>query len=522
MRKGVHHAAGDRDELGAGTPLDCLKCHGQDVHGMLPVGDPQSPVFLDKQTELCGSCHQDYLATYNRSVHGHGLHASGLLVTAVCADCHGAHDIYYAADRGSTLHADKVAGTCGRCHKYLEQRLEQSVHGRGGEAAAATHATSAKGPMARKPCCVDCHQGHDQPEPRSVGFRLAIPNRCGNCHTALSVSYGMSLHGELTQLGYEPAAKCSDCHGAHDIRPLGDAHSRLSARQRVETCRQCHPQAVENFTAFDPHANPKDQAKYPALYRAYHWTENVLLVLCGLFLLHAAPWYARSLTHRLRYGRHRTYATQQYAIVRFRPSQRAVYGLMVLSSIGLALTGLPLKYGHQSWARDVAGALGGFGTTSLWHHMLAVVVLCTAGVHVAHGIRLLWHQRGRNTAWKDLLWGHDSLLPNRRDLKDVSGMIRWFLGIGGKPGFERWTYWEKLDYWGAGLALAIIGLSGLMLWWPNLFSIVLPGQALNLAHVIHSDTVLAMAVFLLLVHVFNTHLRPENSHGSVGGKWHGQ
>ncbi len=138
MHKGVHHAAGVRSDLGTGTPLDCLRCHGQDVHRMLPVEDSQSPVYLNHQVELCGSCHEDYLASYNTSIHGRGLWKSGLLVTAACADCHGAHGIYYAADRRSTLHRSGVAQTCGECHRYLQERLNQSVHAQSNDTPRAT------------------------------------------------------------------------------------------------------------------------------------------------------------------------------------------------------------------------------------------------------------------------------------------------------------------------------------------------------------------------------------------------
>ena len=71
--------------------MDCNKCHGPDTHGMLSVGNPASPVYLDHQVRVCGDCHESYLETYERSVHGQGLTQSGLVVTAVCADCHGAH-----------------------------------------------------------------------------------------------------------------------------------------------------------------------------------------------------------------------------------------------------------------------------------------------------------------------------------------------------------------------------------------------------------------------------------------------
>jgi hypothetical protein len=202
LRRSVHAKAGDKNDTGAGTLLDCNKCHGHDAHGMLPVKDPASSVFLDHQVQICGECHKDYLATYEQSVHGSGLIKSGLLVTAVCSDCHGAHDILYAADQRSTLHPSNVATRCGKCHYFLAQRLAQSVHGDKAGAGNLADRLAPGGKQSRKPSCTDCHQGHDQVPPDSPEFRAELPNRCGNCHAGLADRYRLSLHGELTEFGY--------------------------------------------------------------------------------------------------------------------------------------------------------------------------------------------------------------------------------------------------------------------------------------------------------------------------------
>ena len=48
-----------------------------------------------------------------------------------------------------------------------------------------------------------------------------------------------------------------------------------------------------------------------------------------------------------------------------------------------------------------------------------------------------------------------------------------------------------------------------MLWFPVLFTRVLPGWAINVATIIHSDEALLATGFIFTVHFFNTHLRPE-------------
>lgn len=476
---------------------------------MLPVKDQRSPVYLDHQVTLCGSCHTEYLATYESSMHGHGLRESGLLVTAVCADCHGAHDIYYAADRRSTLHRANAAETCGNCHRYIEQRLAKSIHAQPSDSAEPIDAFVVGGRKKPKPSCVDCHRGHDEPQHIAEGYRLGLPNRCGNCHANLLLGYQVSMHGQLTSLGYEPAAKCSDCHGAHDTLAVNDPAGRLGGENRLETCRQCHAYAVANFAQFNPHANHKDKTRFPHLYQAYSRIDTLIYLLFGFFLLHAILWYGRSLLSTLRFGRHKSLVTEQSAVVRFSPIERTGYILLVLSLMGLILTGLPIKYSGQPWATKFVKALGGFDSTSVMHHFFAVILLTTCGVHVWFLIKRVFRLRAQHVSWRQLLFGPDSMIPNLRDFRDIGGMIRWFFGMGPKPKFERWTYWEKFDYWAIYLVAAVIGLSGLMLWLPNVFCRILPGASLNLAAVLHSESALLGTGLLLIIHLFNTHLRPE-------------
>jgi cytochrome b subunit of formate dehydrogenase len=507
--KSVHAKAGARDERGRGLPLDCSKCHGPDAHAILSAKNHDSPVFLNNQVNTCGSCHREDQETYDDTVHGKGLYESGLLVTAVCADCHGAHGIYYAADRRSMLHMSNVAATCSKCHQFIAERLAESVHGRGTGLGSATEQPAAGGKIKRHPSCTDCHQGHHLLRSDVAEFRLELANSCGNCHADLSSRYALSMHGELTHQGYAVAAECADCHGGHDILPIADPNSKVAAGEnRLRTCQKCHVYAVSNFAQYDPHADYKDAARYPKLYDVYGWIQLSVNILFLGFLIHASFWFVRALVERLQHGGHATLVSDEYAFPRFDVFHRGTYAALIVAFVGMMASGLALKYSSQPWGQWLASGLGGFRSASVWHHFFAVMAIVAGITHVARGVARISKLRKAST-WKTVILGPDSLLPTRRDLRDLGNMFLWFVGFGRKPGFERWAYWEKLDYWAFFIAAILIGFSGLMLWYPNLFCVVLPGTILNFAKMVHSEFAIYTASFLFLIHFFHAHFRPE-------------
>jgi len=64
----------------------------------------------------------------------------------------------------------------------------------------------------------------------------------------------------------------------------------------------------------------------------------------------------------------------------------------------------------------------------------------------------------------------NSLMFNLNDIKQVFQSIRWFLGRGPRPHYGRFTYWEKFDYFAVFWGVFIIGSTGLVLWFPELFT----------------------------------------------------
>ena len=95
-------------------------------------------------------------------------------------------------------------------------------------------------------------------------------------------------------------------------------------------------------------------------------------------------------------------------------------------------------------------------------------------------------------------------------MRDVIGHLRWFVGMGPKPQFERYAYWEKFDYWAVFWGMIVIGFSGYAMWFAPFFAHFLPGWALNAVLVIHGEEALLAILFIFSIHFVNTHLRPDS------------
>lgn len=192
--------------------------------------------------------------------------------------------------------------------------------------------------------------------------------------------------------------------------------------------------------------------------------------------------------------------------LRFSRLNRALHVTMIMSFMSLALTGMTLKFSYTTWASVLSRFLGGFESAGAIHRMAAVLMV---GVFVVHISDLVRKRRKEYSSWKAFLLGADSLLFTRKDLQDFVASIKWFVWLGPRPRYGRWTYWEKFDYFAVFWGIAVIGSTGFMLWFPEFFTRFLPGWLINVATIIHSDEALLATGFIFTVHFFNTHLRPE-------------
>jgi len=329
-----------------------------------------------------------------------------------------------------------------------------------------------------------------------------ITVQCGMCHEKLSETYKETYHGKAYMLGDLDAARCSDCHGAHKILKVDNPNSMVGYKNIVNTCAQCHPKANLAFTGYLTHATHNDN---PVLFWSFWGMTTLLVVVFGFFGLHTLIWLPRSLKQR-KINKHKIPVGKTKYYRRFNKRQRFTHLLIILSFLLLALTGMILKFAHMDWAQWVASILGGVKSAGNIHRFAAVI---TFGYFTFHLLTLIQLKAKAGDSMKEFWLGDNSLILSKHDWRDFIASMKWFFGKGPRPEYGRWTYWEKFDYIAVFWGVAVIGFSGLILWFPEFFTQFIPGWAINVAQIIHSDEALLAVGFIFTIHFFNTHLRPE-------------
>ena len=524
-QKSIHGAS---HIIGDSEAATCSSCHGN--HEILDVNHVNSPVNKFNMPHTCAKCHDNKGLTeeyrlknpeaashYMESIHGRALLKMGLIVAPSCNDCHGVHDIKRSVDHDSHTHHSNIADTCGKCHVGVEAIYNESVHGK------LLLEGNKDGPV-----CSDCHTAHDIEMPTNGHFKAASDERCGKCHEDRLAHYRDTYHGKAIKLGKPnvapEVAACYDCHGHHDVFPVSDDRSRLAPGNIEATCAKCHENVNHNFTEYQPHANPLDKKNYAKVHYVFLFMTSLLIGVFAFFGLHTVLWLVRSIYLYLNDSK--TFREAKVAAkvddveyTRFTPFERTLHLMVVSSFLLLVVTGMPLKFYYTEWAKVIFQILGGPDVARTLHHFGAIITFAYFMLHLGGLIRNFWKKRTtiRNPEtgkmeWKRIwgaVFGPDSMVPNLQDWRDFIAHQKWFFGKGKKPQFDRWTYWERFDYFAVFWGIFMIGLSGLVLWFPTFFTKFLPGWVINIAVVIHSDEALLAAGFIFTFHFFNTHFRIE-------------
>ncbi len=185
---------------------------------------------------------------------------------------------------------------------------------------------------------------------------------------------------------------------------------------------------------------------------------------------------------------------------RFSGNFRAQHMVLLLSCLTLIVTGLPLKFHEARLSQLYFDLVGGVQVSTLLHRIGAVGLIAVGAYHLFY---LAAFREGRRN--------FVALLPRPKDVTDLFGMFRYFLGTSEeKPRFGRFSYIEKFDYWAVYWGMVIMIGSGLILWFLETALQFLPKFAADIAREAHSDEGLLATLAIIIWHFYNVHLNPEH------------
>ena len=484
----------------------CVSCHG--THNILGVAEKESPVNPLNLPTTCGRCHEDEnfaekegirfkhpVKVYTNSVHGRAA-LGGIDSAATCNDCHStdgsAHKILPPGDVNSAINHFNIAHTCGKCHKYIEQDYREGIHGQ----------LTERGQV-ESPICTTCHGEHnilptDDPRSPVSPSRLAEAT-CSPCHESANLnekyelptgrlhSFQDSYHGLKSKAGDVTVANCASCHGAHRILPADDPTSTINPANLQHTCGGCHPSITAEIAATPIHQDTTGlHTGVAGLVRKIYVI--LIVVVIGSMALH----WLIDLLHQIRI------VMRKKQVRRMEGDEVVQHFVLALAFTVLVLSGFSLRFYEAWWSQWLFGWQGGYTFRGELHRVAGVVLLLASVWHFF----FLFSRRGR-TFLKDML-------PGMHDFTQFGEMMGFNLGLRKEhPHFGRFSYVEKAEYWALVWGTAVMGITGLMLWFDNFFVNWLPKGFLDVMLVIHYYEAWLAFLAIVIWHMYSTVFSPK-------------
>ena len=489
--------------------VDCESCHLQQGDGTSPgrtnwLSDDSMEIVIQTK-RYSNSVHAEKKGSRDNSSLTHNSSDTHLENNADCADCHTAHYVFTSDNPQSTTYRLNSPASCGTCHEKELKQYKESIHG-----ATLNRPWLETGSAT----CTDCHSAHEIAAKGELKAHRVITEQCADCHSKEARSYKATTHGQLAWLGDKDVAQCKDCHAPHKTHRVDETASLVSKENILETCRDCHEDAGQEFTQFRAHADLGDFERNPEIWWLGMFMMAIIIFTLIFFYTHSMLWFWRELksrpyewvkvdglSFRVRAKRIKHDSGKHYR--RFSWQWRLNHWALALSVMTLTLTGMVVMFPETAWAMFIIDIFGGPSSFGYIHRTAAVVFLFAVFGHGAFLLNKLL--RDKEFDW----FGADSLLPRWKDWEDMKGQFNWFFGKGDAPRFDRWAYWEKFDYWAVYWGAFVIGLSGLILWFSPFFSQFLPGWVFNLSTLAHGLEAFLAVMTLFVVHFFNNHFRPS-------------
>ncbi|MDA8442038.1 MAG: cytochrome b/b6 domain-containing protein [Peptococcaceae bacterium] len=186
-------------------------------------------------------------------------------------------------------------------------------------------------------------------------------------------------------------------------------------------------------------------------------------------------------------------------IERFDKHQRYQHILLIVSIFFLCLTGFPIKYADAAWARAIVAMFQGFDHM-FTVHLVSAVCMILSGIY--HIVWIVLHFKNHGPKW--------AMLPSFKDFKDAWHHGLYLIGVRkARPQYDRYTYLEKFEYFAVIYGILLMGLSGFVLWFPDVAAWIMPRWVIDMFRIAHSNEALVCLFALIIGHFFWVHFNPD-------------
>lgn len=417
-----------------------------------------------------------------------------------CKDCHD-NPLFRPVSMFKTVRAgvnERAIGRCTVCHsdesfaRYFYSHVTSRMH-------------KARDPREVVSMCSTCHADTE------LARRHGLPD--------VVSSYLETYHGKAVLFGSAEAPDCLDCHASHasvhEMRSVDDERAAVHEGNRAEVCAtaDCHGAAAPRLASFDVHATRNRETHALEFGVAMFFVIMTLGLLLPILTLNVmglirellpSRQAEEELEHLTEVARQR--AAERGGLKRFTGMQRFQHAFLVVTFVVLCLTGLPMKFPETAWAPVVYQWFGGIEMAPIFHRIAGVSMLVGFVLHVLGILLDVAISLAKKNKLTVMNWIKAVLtlpmIPTAQDGKDIKALFKYVFFLSPKrPHYGRFCWKEKLEYLGLFWGIALLGVTGILLWAESLSSHVLPGWVLNICYLAHTYESLLALAHIVLVHI---------------------
>lgn len=187
--------------------------------------------------------------------------------------------------------------------------------------------------------------------------------------------------------------------------------------------------------------------------------------------------------------------------IRMTVNERIQHSLLASSFIILVITGFMLKFPETFWVQWISDLFGkgAFEARGVIHRIASVIMV---GVSLYHTYYIIFTPRGRQLV-KDL-W------VKKQDLFDMLSQLGYLIGKKDEhTKFGRFSYIEKMEYWAVVWGTVVMGITGSVLWFENIFLKVINTTGMDIATTIHYYEAILASLAILVWHFYFIFFNPD-------------